>query len=111
MSAGKHTPGSWQGNLTRAMTREIFAYMWSKDLPVVQVGEDVLAIVWAPDDDKRKGNPSARKNALIMAAAPDLLAACNGMIAWSEGELPDNGPEFSELVNNLRSASAKAEGR
>lgn len=90
MSDLKHTPGLWMEGV----------YEWcvvtDDDTPVAQA---------------ETGNPNWRENAKLIAAAPDLLAACEEML----GIYPLSGYELEAfcdvtLIPLMRAAVAKAKG-
>lgn len=51
----------------------------------------------------------AAANALLIAAAPDLLAALTGFLEHYDGDLSDDALDM--IVSNARAVVAKAEGR
>ena len=110
MSDKKHTPGPWEvradpshydsfttvvagsGEQRKGMLREL----------IVEIGG------WA-------GIETAEANARLIAAAPDLLAACQRLVTlidesdqWSDVV---SGTAMGEIVNEARTAVAKAEGK
>ena len=110
MSDKKHTPGPWEvradpshydsfttvvagsGEQRKGMLREM----------IVEIGG------WA-------GIETAEANARLIAAAPDLLAACQRLVTlidesdqWSDVV---SGTAMGEIVNEARTAVAKAEGK
>ncbi len=84
MSAGKHT-ADWQAHILK-MTR--------RPIVTVTIGDVSL--------DVKTANPEA--DARLIAAAPDLLAACEAMSAHYSGSL-DHQPPYVALA---RAALAKA---
>ena len=94
----EHTPGKWQISGPYIRSR---------------ISDDVskrIARFYA--DTKTMYVGEAEANANILAAAPDLLAACKGALALLEVNhegwcIRTDGPEFVAL----RKAIAKAEGR
>jgi len=62
MSEAKHTPGPWH------------------IMPRGQVGCDSFPICEVYDADPRNDNPEQEANARLIAASPDLLAACKRLI-------------------------------
>lgn len=97
----KHTPGPWHANTP---TEEQYA-----DGTSIRESKhgDIVAIV----DKPREGSCIA--NARLIAAAPDLLAACKvGLEAlkdWSDNEGWYDKFDTDERVILLRAAIAKAE--
>lgn len=53
------------------------------------------------------GNPDRVRNTLLVLAAPDLLAACKGLLAFSAAEIDKE----HEARKAARAAIEKAEGR
>lgn len=107
----KHTPGHW------AVTKE------DHRLKVHPVGwENTVVCEWkegrtgAGRGGTRHytGNypPYAEGDARLIAAAPDLLAACRGAEEWLDhhGGDPDTDPGLAELLKMLRAAIAAAMG-
>jgi hypothetical protein len=47
----------------------------------------------------------------LQAAAPDLLAACRLALAWEDGDDCGDGVGAVEVIDALRCAIAKAEGK
>lgn len=67
--------------------------------------------------DKRLNTSRLRGNAQLIAAAPDLLAACEAALALMEADIADDavlgfGPddELVEVVQQLRDAIIRAKG-
>ena len=88
--APRHTPGPWW--LARAHPSEgTFA---------VGAGNSELALVLATTDDT-----TAKANARLIAAAPDLLQACRDMLQVGMSVRPD-----SVIWAELRAAIARATG-
>ncbi len=90
----KHTPGPWE-----------LDPRFPGDVQSVNPKYEI-ATAWR--EGRHRGPPSSEgvANALLIAAAPDLLEACRLLIG-ADGE----GMLFSERVNKARHAIAKAEGR
>lgn len=87
----KYTPGPWR-------TGHHGEWVIAQD---PEIGESVVAIV---------EGPSWKANALLMASAPDLLAACLKLV---EGADQNNTPlkrEIRDAIVLARAAIAKAEG-
>lgn len=98
MSGAKHTPGPW--SVDHDHPNPVIV---TDDLYIAEVMDDC----W---DESRAGagDPDAeqRANASLIAAAPDLLAACEATIAAFEScQLYDKCP-----LGLLKSAVAKAKG-
>jgi hypothetical protein len=98
MSEMKHTPGPWQWD----------AGVIPPDGPgryadIYVTGEDGEPLIIAEFNDSI---PQGRANACLIAAAPDLLDACNRAEWWLSTH-----PEGTAMRDVLRVAIAKAEGR
>ena len=104
-----HTPGPW-----RATSRNIENVAnWASRIPFaieIEVGHSVAPIADVCDQ------PAAEANARLIAAGPDLLAACKSMIEWDDRE-KDHAVDFSARMalcdaafKAARAAIAKAEG-
>ena len=72
-----------------------------------------MATVYGCDDQPEEGALVAEANARLIAAAPDLLAACQAMAEWdaAENQLPpydsDNGASFYKCMALCRDAFDK----
>jgi hypothetical protein len=89
-----HTPGPWEWSEDARELPEIFA-----------PSGDALAEVY-----KAPGSDGARANARLIAAAPDLLEACEGMLAILEGSSKRSGGWEGAFADSVRAAIAKARG-
>lgn len=86
-----HTPGPW--TIERHVEHEALHTIWSDR--TLLVARTCFA-------------PNSAANALLIAAAPDLLDACRAALDWSGLD----GDHISEPVRGqLLAAIAKAEGR
>ena len=98
----KHTPGPWQhGDLDDGDT--IYVFGRGEDTLVCEVNDTDL------DADEAEGN------ARLIAAAPELLAACKAAVEYAE--TCRDIPEFSsgycigtDHLEAIKAAIAKAEG-
>jgi len=84
----KHTPGPWEFD-----------------------GPEHAIIVWSDPQHRvcfMTSDGAARANARLITAAPDLLAAAQGIRRWS---IDSATPIPDEFFRPLRAAIAKAEGR
>jgi hypothetical protein len=106
----KHTQGPWQSN-----SSVIFG---KNDVPVAIVADpngnangERIDWPWLYDEDPPPSYVVAESNADLIAAAPDLLEACQAVLAGGvdnglfEGESQD--PEW--YIDQLKTAIAKAE--
>lgn len=108
----RHTPGAWgtQGRYGNFMTE-------------IGNGSKAVATVWTHDDEStvvegrrvraEKVDPEGLANAYLIAAAPDLLAAAEAVMA----RLGTPAPRFTNIdeddltaIRALRTAIAKAKG-
>lgn len=107
--AAQHTPGPW--TLCRHWIHTDCpcgthrGYIWAPD------GERVVAQMGCGEDEggmvyPSPGKAEARSNAHLIAAAPDLLDACESSLAWAE---KSDGTK-REVKEQLRAAIAKARG-
>lgn len=99
MNETKHTPGPWRVENHRfKTTTESRWTVWS--------GSEAIAWTNGTDDESELAQQEA--NARLIAAAPELLAACKNMLEWARRVKQINpGPEIVNAIN----AIAKAEGR
>lgn len=103
MSEAKHTPGPWiaDGGYISSATA-----IKSNGAPV-HVADPYV-------DESLLASSEVDANARLIAAAPQLLAACKMMDKWIERDLSDD-PELEELTlqtvyGSVLEAIAKAEG-
>jgi hypothetical protein len=93
----KHTPGPW--SVYSAAKDDGFTDFYGIDGPDLDKGNAV--VLWDPS-----GGIENEANARLIAAAPELLAACEVMSAHYSGSL-DHQPAYVKLA---RAAIAKATG-
>lgn len=98
----KHTPGPWEYKGGKVLSRTsphagLVAHIYEKG-NLLWDKNNIEPVGWS-DTAQRDAN------AHLIAAAPDLLAALKGLMAWCAGDVL-NVPE----VNAARDAVAKAEG-
>ena len=103
-----HTPGPWQIEWNAAQSGEGHYITDSNDMGELS---RIAAVLFHDDADGE-----TRANARLLAAAPELLAACKSMIEWDDRE-HDHAVDFSARMalcdaafNAARAAIAKAEG-
>lgn len=89
----KHTPGPWRTKLYEDVL-EVYANV---------NGPGWLVAQWESPDDNDKAN------ARLIAAAPDLLAACQAIDEWHDLMAQDY-PEIMRPFRMVRAAIAKATG-
>jgi hypothetical protein len=91
---GTHTPGPWEAVLSRDTQWRIWSRAYAE--------EEVLVVPW---------DPRAEENARLMAAAPDLLEACQTMLAFfGPEEQHQNAATLRRALDGARTAVAKATG-
>lgn len=93
-----HTPGPWHVSTKRPLASDdsdeinrIEFYVFAKKGNVATIPTDLLLHV----------NQDAEANARLIAAAPDLLAACKGAV--------EDGDDY-RAMKRIKAAIAKAEG-
>lgn len=92
----KHTPGPWAVKFSK----------YESDVLLVQAGMPSNRVLARFGGEDEPLDEAAMADAALIAAAPDLLNALRGLMAWCAGDVLDL-PE----VNAARAAIAKAEGR
>ncbi|MDD5007295.1 MAG: hypothetical protein PHC68_02695 [Syntrophorhabdaceae bacterium] len=93
-----HTPGPW--SFDKPYDGEINIYF-------DDMGEGVPdAVVYLSDAE----DDNSSENARLIAAAPELMAACRGINEWHD-LIKQNYPEMLGPFKAVRAAIAKAEGR
>lgn len=105
MNASKHTPGPWRivnGNVVR------------NDAEADFVRATTTSLVLNPPKRRRISAGERKANAALIAAAPDLLAACEAvqssltmMLPYTAGMWQKN---VQASIDTLRAAIAKATG-
>lgn len=101
----KHTPGPWELRESAAAGRKVVA---SPRLGLIAIlaEHDVGEAEWIQDE----------ANARLIAAAPDLLAACKALLPMAEDDLFQYGGglhagDSDPTILAARAAIAKAEGK
>ena len=109
LTTPKHTPGPW--TLHPGAGKKSERYIW-REAPYP--GGQCVAAVYpgiTGEDERALDYPwssrqeAADANAALIAAAPDLLAACHAALAYLDDE------DSAGLVAEIAAAVAKAEGR
>jgi len=100
----KFTPGPWTTNVL------------DQSIGSIETADGSQAIGHAFEisaADRNAGGPIRKANALLMAAAPDLLAACQAIVWAHDRDHPaaEILDENSPLLGAIRDAIAKAEGQ
>lgn len=105
MTDSKFTPGPWL-----AASHPSSVVGW----PVVKCGEgggrSICSVSYLPSNDEVMAESKA--NSLLIAAAPDLYAACYDWIAWldSDGWREDAAAHESRILDVMRAALGKTRG-
>lgn len=105
-----HTPGPWRAGETPASTTDR-----SIGIFTAQPGDEPMEIctVWN-DEDHEVSDEQAEADARLIAAAPDLLAACELIALRLEVEQRERGDGSpflgAAILPQLRAAIAKAHG-
>ena len=102
MSESKHTPGPWTVD-------------WSDDGPLIYTGDLLIASVSGSTEHvevQGLDGETTEANAWLIAAAPDLLAALERILARVEtlNLFAEHG-EDAKVVEQARAAIAKAQGQ
>ena len=93
MSETKFTPGPWKWGAD-------YRGLYSANVPVLDYIEfEGMWVAYSSNHDA---------NAALISAAPDLYAALEALVAWSE--LEDVGRRLTDLQSTARAALAKARG-
>lgn len=93
----KHTPGPWEAHNGEVTTRQINGRSYRRIAAIQDYGVGCL-----PEVDKA--------NARLIAAAPDLLDAAEGVVGDLERFVSHRGPGPDQRLALLRAAIAKAKG-
>lgn len=102
---GKHTPGPWHFDDGGDGDLEIWSAAYHPTMPLCSVGN------YGPAGPSSTDNANAR----VIAAAPELLEACERVLKESvRVEYDEDGPACAEMAYEVlevvRAAIAKAEG-
>lgn len=95
-----HTPGPWMVNKDNDQIGDVWAV--NPNIPVAQA--QMIGSLRFPDHKQREANTH------LIAAAPELLAACKALIANTQHGDPGH-IDYSQAVPMARKAIAKAEKR
>jgi hypothetical protein len=98
----KHTPGPWHWEYSDATFARPIA---------LSAGDKGDVMVASEDADGPRAYVTPANEALI-AASPDLLAACKEFVAWDVMEHPrqDDPALLEKISRKIRAAVEKAEG-
>lgn len=95
------TPGPW-ALAHRAQTRGRFL--------VVDSTSAQSQVAFADDEDELIDSATAKANARLIAAAPEMLDALEGVVAWIDGDYAEDTPECRRIMR-AKLAIAKALGK
>ena len=105
MSETKHTPGPWR------ISGESATIVQTDDRAINSEGGVLIARAlgypnsgYFPSDDEATGN------AALIAAAPELLEAAEGIVSRWDSPLWKDQPHTGIFIDRLRAAIAKAKG-
>lgn len=103
MSETKHTPGPWYkdicGRIWRRHPSDLYEYGGGV------AGDKPIATVWRGWYGEEEAGFPLEANARLIAAAPELLEACEGLLGLAERD-----GWLHIAVNAARDAIAKAKG-
>lgn len=107
-----HTPGPW---LLTEDKQAVYALMSNPDERSIRRGHpaEINRFYAGLHCDRACPIAELHANARLIAAAPDLLAACEYLVAWhTPGDLPEGmrGSHFAKRMERARAAIAKAKG-
>jgi hypothetical protein len=94
----KHTPGPWAVHPSKA---RVDAFVGGAPLPVCE-------LLW-PTDQRSEAETEA--NARLIAAAPELLAACKAMLVLLIPKFEHEPMKYFSEIQQIEAALSKAEGR
>lgn len=101
MNEPRHTPGPWEvddcGNICGGGAA-LAAVYGAEDFPCL------------PEEDYDAVNVECAANARLMAAAPDLLAACEKALEFWHSDHPNDTGEAMDAREFIRRAVARAKG-
>ena len=100
----KHTPGPWD-------TDERDHDEPLQNIKIKAGRHHTVCTVWIDDAPVRDFNAQQWANARLIAAAPDLLEALEGLLCWCQGYEADKlNPHAFSYIRSARAAIAKATG-
>lgn len=112
----KHTPGPWQvrgeiksGAASRAPIDEWCGSVYPQRKDYNYRGE--VCFLQSSNCIKGVTSAEAAANAHLIAAAPDLLAACEEVLALMDDHNVNAPNKWSAAVDQMRAAIAKAKGQ
>ena len=104
MSDVKHTPGPWEVVLFFPDDCKDEGY-WIRD----EINRNWIARVHRWNGAPRSPDATSKANAYVLAAAPDLLAACKDALEEIIVSIP--GRAANPIIRRLEAAIAKATGK
>ena len=104
----KHTPGPWRFEL-RGMIENALGGWIATSLDILDADGELVARIPGPIGDPQGERDHA--DARLIAAAPDMLAACEALVLADEiGNPTDATLILEEALGKARAAIAKARG-
>lgn len=103
----KHTPGPWRASKVRHGP-QIGSHAHRHHEVFSDCGTGVAVLVWPSEDDGPGVRDERAATARLIAAAPELLAACEDALVRIED--PTGPIGTTEATDALRAAIAKATG-
>ena len=112
MMSETHTPGPWTPGKETTDRRPVWSTPETDKPPsrtlqepmiVVKAGDLAVCYCWS----WRGGKKAMKANAQLIAAAPDLLAACKDALQWLLAGQPGTA---KNILANMEAAIAKAKG-
>lgn len=98
----KHTPGPWTMHPRFSDGAEVRS--------IAQVAWCGAAAAYGESGNQNIDAAEACANARLIAAAPDLLAVCEGLVAWWKADGISGNATLDALSDKARAAVAKAKG-
>ena len=102
----KHTPGPWVVGASDFLDQWVCIDAPSGDPDLDYESWEGVAMAYGCEESPSEGLEKAKANARLIAAAPELLEALEGLLVVS----PHDTPEAYNYVSNARAAIAKAKG-
>ena len=108
MSGTKHTPGPWYtdaiGRIWRRNPSDLYEYGGGV------AGDKPVATVWKGWVNEGEVGFPLEANARLIAAAPELLEAAEGIVSRWDSPLWKDQPHTGIFIDRLRAAINKAKG-
>lgn len=106
----KHTPGPWVVGSYDFLDQQVYIDAPSGDPDLGYKSWDGVAIAYGCEESPSKGLEKAKANAMLIAAAPELLEALEMCISSMESLLSDFNPFDQAAYDKALAAIAKAKG-